>query len=101
MSTPSAVTTDADFVYDKGGLLIKIWYGLTTESDTVVVTHGGPCTPALVLPVLDSANPTASDLAVTARTATTFTVDCEDDGNDTFTVVAFFFNAASTDAPTL
>ena len=76
---------------------VRRWEGVTTESDTVVVTHGESESPDIVLAYLDTTIASDSALAVVSRetSATTFTIDCEDDGNDTFSIVAMWFPQGS------
>lgn len=95
----SAVAAAAAEVVTSVPWLVKRWEGVTTEADTVVFTHGETSSPDLIFLELDStAVPTADAyLTVSNRktSATTFTIDCEDDGNDTFTCVAIWFSQAS------
>jgi len=66
-----------------------------TDTTAEALTHGGPAqAPDIVWPVLTSANPTASELSVTATSTTTVTVDAEA-GSKTAYVYCLWFNVAA------
>jgi len=49
-----------------------------TDTGADAIPHGGPAiVPDIVIPVLTSTNPTASELSIQAKSTTTVTVDSE------------------------
>jgi len=71
-------------------------YTFTSGTTATAFTHGGPAAvPDMALVTSASANPTATDNAVYTLTTTQFTLDCEDDGNDTLKVYLIWFDAAA------
>lgn len=60
-------------------------YLCSTGTTAAALTHGGPAAkPSAWWVVPADANPTGADISVYSPTTTAITVDCEDDGNDTF-----------------
>lgn len=92
-----AVTAAEGTVLTEVPFLVKRWEGVATATATQVFTHGESYSPDLVWVQLEGASlPADSALSVERDTsATTFTVDCEDNGNDTFTAIAIWFSAGS------
>ena len=77
--------------------LIKRWEAVATATASQVVTHGEAYSPDMAFCILDKAAIATSSALTCERdtSATTLTVDCEDDGNDTFTLYAIWFAQAS------
>ena len=77
--------------------LIKRWEAVATAAASQVITHGESTSPDMAWCIQDKAAFAASSGLSCERdtSATTMTVDCEDDGNDTFAVYAIWFQQAS------
>lgn len=77
--------------------LIKRWEGIATAAASQVVTHGEDRSPDMAFCIQDKAAVATSSALSCERdtSATTLTVDCEDDGNDTFALYAIWFSFAS------
>ena len=68
---------------------------VTTGTAAAALAHGGPASvPDMVLTALTSANPTASEISVTATSTTTVTVDGEADSKTGY-VYCIWFDAAA------
>lgn len=72
------------------------------STTATAVAHGGPSTlaPDLVLFALTKANPTASEVSVTATSTTTVTFDVEGSTNP-FSAYCFFFPQARQDGQSI
>lgn len=75
-------------------LIIK--HSFTTGATATAFSHYGPATaPDLVWVNNSSTNPTGANVAVYSLTSTQFTLDCEDDGNDTVDVYLGWVDASA------
>jgi hypothetical protein len=77
-----------------GGPPVVRKFRVTAGTDATAMTHLGPGTPDIVIVQQDAANPTASEGSVTAKSATTVTLDFED-GDSTHTVYCWWYNPSS------
>jgi hypothetical protein len=92
-----AVTAAQGVVLTNTPFLIKRWEGIATAAATQVITHGEAYSPDIAFCIQDKATVATSSALSCERdtSATTMTVDCEDDGNDTFAVYAIWLDQAS------
>lgn len=66
----------------------------STDTTAEALVHGGPAViPDIVIPVLTIANPTASEISITAKSTTTVTVDAEG-ASDTADIYCIWFAAS-------
>lgn len=75
-------------------------FTVTAGNDATAINHGGPSIPDLVLATCDTV-PTTAGYGVTAKTATTVTLDFAQDGTDTWTVYCWWFNPAVQDGSSI
>lgn len=92
-----AVTAAQGIVLTEVPFLIKRWEGIATAAASQVITHGEDRSPDIAFCIQDKAAVATSSALSCERdtSATTMTVDCEDDGNDTFAVYAIWLSQAS------
>lgn len=92
-----AVAAEAGTILCNSPFLIKRWEAVATAAASQVITHGESRSPDIAFCIQDKAAVATSSALSCERdtSATTMTVDCEDDGNDTFAVYAIWISQAS------
>ncbi len=92
-----AVTAAEGTVLCHYPFLIKRWEGIATATASQVITHGEDRSPDIAWCIQDKATVATSSALSSERdtSATTMTVDCQDDGTDTFAVYAIWLSQAS------